>query len=308
MKQPGVKRFSAAVFKESKFRLGEGAIWDPQFGLVCVDILGRRVHMFGSKGSAFAMTMPSDVGTVVPTSNHSILMVALQSGFAKVNVLRGTIDEVVRTNTDPTIRFNDGKCAPDGSFWAGTMGYDARANAGALYALGADLSVATKITGVTISNGIAWSRDAKTMYYIDTPTSKIDAFDYDIATNAISNRRVLVSIPTDIGYPDGMTIDAEGNLWVALWGGGCVANFEGKTGAMLALVEVPGAQQITSCAFGGRKHDRLYITSAWDGLSEKEKLEQPNAGHVFVVDVGMHGVECLRFRSKKNTTDPQSHW
>src|SRR5918999_4891566 len=176
-------------------------------------------------------------------------------------------------------RMNDGKCDPAGRFWAGTMAMDGARGRGALYRLDADRSVARMLGAVSVSNGLAWSADSSTMYYIDTPTGSVDAFEFDADAGAISGRRPFVKIDGGDGMPDGMTIDSEGGLWVALWGGGAVHRYDAG-GRLDGIVEVP-ASLTTSCTFGGSDLGDLYITTASTGLGEAELRDQPLAGSLF---------------------------
>ena len=152
-----------------------------------------------------------------------------------------------------------------------------------------DNRVEEKVAGVTVSNGIGWDRDAATLYYVDTPTFCVFAFDYDVATGAIARRRVAVRVPEPFGAPDGMTLDTEGMLWVAHWGGGRVCRWNPGTGACLSTVRVPAAQ-VTSCAFGGEHLDQLFITTARQGLSAPALSTQPLAGGLFCCAPGVQGL------------------
>jgi sugar lactone lactonase YvrE len=166
---------------------------------------------------------------------------------------------------------------------------DGRKKGASLYRIDDDHSVHVMLDDVSISNGIVWTSDKKTMYYNDTPTLTVQAFDYDDRTGELSNRRVVVKIPKDSGYPDGMTIDAEDKLWVALWGGNCVARFDPLSGALLQKIAVP-APNVSSCAFGGKDLKTLYITTAREGLSEEKLKEFPLSGGLFSVEPGVMGV------------------
>ena len=182
----------------------------------------------------------------------------------------------------PGNRFNDGKCDPAGRFWAGTMSISNMPCAGSLYVLEKDGTVKTKITGVTCSNGMAWSPDDKTLYYIDTPTRQVVAYKYDTKNGDITDGRVAISIPEEKGSPDGMTIDTEGMLWIALWDGWKVIRYNPYTSEQLYEVTLP-VSRVTSCVFGGDDMDDLYITSAREGLSDSDLKEQPLAGSLFVI-------------------------
>jgi sugar lactone lactonase YvrE len=190
-------------------------------------------------------------------------------------------------------RFNDGKCDPAGRFLAGTMAYDLTPGAGALYRLDLDRSVTKLLPHVTISNGLCWTGDGTTLYYIDSPTQGIDAFDYDTGTGRPANRRRVAEIPRGAGLPDGMTIDADGCLWVALYGGSAVRRYT-PAGTLDATVSFP-VTNITCPVFGGPGLGVLYVTSARDGLDEAKLAAQPHAGAVFAADVGTSGLPATRF-------------
>ncbi|HLL60664.1 MAG TPA: SMP-30/gluconolactonase/LRE family protein [Candidatus Nitrosocosmicus sp.] len=267
------------------YRLGEGAIWSPDNVLLGVDILGRKVWSYNPTHSSLKeISVPQDVGTVVPTKTGDFLL-ATQEGIATLNPSTEDFNVIKILNNDPNIRFNDGKCDPQGRFWAGTMAYDfgAHPRAGSLYRIDTDLSVEKVIGEVTISNGLVWTDN--TFYYIDTPTHQVVAYDYDPETGNISNRRSVIEIEPGLGNPDGMTIDADGMLWIALWGEGYVGRFDPRTGRLLQKITTTGAKQVSSVAFGGKNLNILYITTAYDCIDDVGFIEQPNAGKVFAYEV-----------------------
>ena len=252
----------AELILDAKTMLGEGSLWSPEKqALYWVDILGRKVMLFDpvSRENRVYET-PSDVGTVVQ-ANSGDLLLALTDGFYRLNPQSGQVS-MVAEQKGLGLRFNDGKCDPAGRFWAGTMAHDCTPNAGALYCMDADYSVRRMVNGVTISNGIVWNKAKDTMYYVDSPTFRVDAFDYELATGNISNRRTAVSVPDEIGLPDGMTIDDQDNLWVAHYGAGHVTSWDPVAGTLLGRVEIPGGNLVTSCAFGGEQMKELFITTA----------------------------------------------
>ena len=191
------------------------------------------------------------------------------------------------------VRFNDGKVDPQGRFYAGTMHHGQTEILGALYMLQGDGSVTAVLEEVGISNGLAWSADGKTMYYIDTPRHLVDAFDVDLATGALSNRRVIAEFADS--SPDGMAIDVEGCLWVACWGGKRVERIDPSNGERLAIVRVP-ASNTSSAAFGGPNLDDLYITTAREGLTDAQLATEPHAGDLFVAHPGVSGPPAHRFK------------
>jgi sugar lactone lactonase YvrE len=186
---------------------------------------------------------------------------------------------------DSESRMNDAKCDPSGRMFTGTMTVTDRRSA--LYRVDADWSITTIFTGVGISNGLGWSPDATRMYYIDTPTMRVDVIDYDLATGTVEYRRPLIEIVKGVGFPDGMTVDVDGCLWVAFWDGWCVRRYDPE-GDLMQTVELP-VSRVTSCTFGGENFDQLFITSASTGLSDAERVAQPLAGSVFRADVGTRG-------------------
>jgi len=188
---------------------------------------------------------------------------------------------------------NDGKCDPRGRFLAGTMGIDGLPGQGTLYSLSPNRKVSVLLSGVSISNGLDWDVDGSTMYYIDSSTQRIDAFDYDLDAGVLGNRRAVVEIPSRQGLPDGLAVDAEGRLWVALFRGSCVRCYE-PGGRLIMEVPMP-VSKVTSLAFGGDKYDLLFITTANEGLGTFQRRKQPLAGSVFVCRPGVVGRPPNRF-------------
>lgn len=289
----------AELVLDAKAELGEGALWDaPSQRLLWIDIVRGEVHRFDPVTRRDqSVTLGQMVGTVVTRAKGG-LMVAMQDGFASLDPDSGDLTVIASPEAHiPANRFNDGKCDPAGRFWAGTMrltGDPWKEDAGSLYSLDADGRATARLGNVYISNGIVWTADAKTMYYVDTVLPRVDAFDYDNTTGAISNRRTVVQIPDGFGFPDGMTIDADDNLWIAMWGGWKVLGYNPRTGEAIGAIELPAAQ-VTSCAFGGPNLDELYITSAWTGLSDEDRAKQPLAGGLFVARPGVKGVPAVPF-------------
>jgi sugar lactone lactonase YvrE len=273
-------------------QLGEGPVWDARTGrLAWVDILARRMHLTDVRnGRTDVIDLPLHVGAVVPRASGG-WVAALQDGFWAIG--SGSPVPLARVaDASPDRRFNDGKCDPAGRFWAGTMAYDERPGAGALYRLEPDAQVTRVLDGVGISNGLAWSPDGGTMHYVDSLTRRIDAFSFDPSSGEIRDRRVVVSIPAEAGYPDGLTVDAEGGLWVALWGGSAVHRYVG--GRLEHVVSLPVTRP-TSCTFGGDALDELYVTSATKDLSPEERRAEPLAGAVFRVRPGIRGLPATAF-------------
>jgi sugar lactone lactonase YvrE len=281
----------ARLVLHAQAELAEGALWNPHDQqLYWVDIEGKALHIFDpATGQDRHFPTHSRVGTVVPAAEKGFVVVALQSGIHRLNTATGELTRLTPPLADPAVRFNDGKCDPAGRFWVGTMALDARPGAATLYRLDAGHQLHGVLDQVTISNGLVWTADRKTMYYIDTPTHSVQAFDYDNATGSIRNGRRAFSIPAADGSPDGMTLDADGNLWIALWGGGRVNCYAPAAGQLLHSIPVP-APHTSSCAFGGPGLRTLYITTARHDLSPEALAQYPLSGDLFAVEPGVAGV------------------
>lgn len=277
-------------------QVGEGPLWDEEKQvLYWVDILSSLLFIYDpATGENEAIDVGQHVGTVVTRASGG-LMLAVPDGFASFDLEKRELTLVASPEAHiPGNRFNDGKCDPGGRFWAGSMSYENPKDSGSLYRLDTDMSVHKMFGGVAISNGIIWSLDHTTMYYIDTLRKNVRAFDYANATGDISNERVIVDWPEDVGLPDGMAIDSEGMLWVAHYGGSCVSRWDPDGGALLERIELP-VTQVTACAFGGPNLDTLYITSAAQQLDATALAREPHAGGLFSINTPYQGVPSFRF-------------
>lgn len=284
----------AELVLDARATLGEGALWHDG-RLLWVDIEGCLVCRFDPRnGRNESWNVGQRSGTVVPRAAGGLL-VAVQQGIGRLDPATGAFAVFVEPERGrDDVRFNDGKCDPRGRFFAGTMALTKpRGKRGALFRLDPDGAITRVISDVGTSNGLAWSHDEQTFYFIDTPTHEVSAFDYDAESGAISRRRAAVRF-ADEQHPDGMTIDAAGNLWVALWGGWGVVCCDPRTGKILEKIEV-AASQTTSCAFGGPDLQSLYITSARNGLDAATLRNQPAAGGIFVARPGVRGVAAFAF-------------
>ena len=275
--------------------LGEGPVWHEEEGaLYWVDIDQPAVLRFdAATGETEVFTMPERIGSIAIRKNGGWIA-AMQSGFAHIDLAPLRVTPLVDPESSlPGNRFNDGKCDPAGRFWAGTMDFNGAADRGALYCLDVDHSVTQKVAPVTISNGLVWTADSKIMYYIDTAANTVRAFDYAVDTGAISGERVVVTNEGAGGF-DGMSIDEDGMLWVAVFGGWGVRRYDPGTGKLLRDLRLP-MSNVTSCAFGGDQLDELYVTSAVHGMDESARREQPLAGSIFTSDPGVRGVPAYSY-------------
>lgn len=290
------KTKQAELVLDTQSTLGEGALWNYRTGeLMWVDIKKEILNSYNPEtGYNKEMFTGQMIGTVVPTESGNAL-VALQQGIYYFDVQTGSKKQLAAPEADlPDNRFNDGKCDPSGRFWAGTISTKGEMEVAALYRFDPDTTIHKMVDKVSISNGIVWTKDKTKMYYIDTPTQKVMAYDYDDATGEISNPEVAVNVPREMGSPDGMTIDENDNLWVALWGGSAVGCWDPLSGELIDKIEVP-AINITSCAFGDEDLGTLYITSAREATSDEELERWPNAGGVFKYRPGVKGVPAFYF-------------
>jgi sugar lactone lactonase YvrE len=262
--------------------------------LYWVDIHAGILHTFNpSSGAKRTVSLGEPVGCVAPSRIGSLIL-ALRSGFWTLNQPAGTLTQLAVPERIPGNRFNDGKCDPAGRFLAGTMDDAEEEASGSLYSLSSDGTLKSLLTGLRISNGLTWSPDYKTFYFIDTPTHLVMAYDYDLETGDIANPRPVVRLPPELGWPDGMTSDQEGMLWIALWGGAKVTRWDPATGRMVAAHPVP-ALNVTSCIFSGPDLSDLYITSARKGMSAAQLAEYPLSGGLFRLKTEVCGLPTFEF-------------
>ena len=270
---------------------GEGPCWLARTGeLAWVDMLAGRVLATSlARGTTQVIDIPGPVAAIVRPRAAGGLIVATETGIVLLDdhELATPLCEIV---TEPGIRMNDGGCDPQGRFWCGSMAYDETPGAGSLYRVEADGSFATALTGVTISNGLDWSDDGSTAFYIDSAPGRIDTFAFDGATGELSERTSFADIESSLGLPDGLTIDAEGGVWVALWDGGAVRRYA-PDGTLDAVVPLP-CGRVTACAFGGDDLDELFITTSRLGLPPGA---DPSGGALFRCRPGVRGRPVREF-------------
>ncbi|MDP9286377.1 MAG: SMP-30/gluconolactonase/LRE family protein [Actinomycetota bacterium] len=280
-----MKHWTAELVVDARAELGEGPLWDARTGeLLWVDIMCGVVHRFDpASGADRPFETGQSVGAVAPRAAGGYVL-AVRDGFALADD-GGTVGLLAEVEADrPETRMNDGACDSRGRFWAGTMHLDCTTCAGSLYRLDPGGVVTAMLTDVTISNGIGWSLDDRVMYFVDTVTAGIDAFDFDSETGAIEGRRRLATVEEGAGTPDGLVVDADGCLWVALWDGWAVRRYA-PDGTHLGTVDVPAAR-VTKPAFGGEALADLYITTA---AADGPDPEQPHAGGIYRTRPGVSG-------------------
>ena len=290
----------AELIVNLKCTIGEGPVWDASARTIYwVDLLGNMIHAFeGPSGKVSSMNVGQNTGCVALREKGG-LVAALQHGFYTVDMRDLSMQQIGDPDAHrPENRFNDGKCDCEGRLWAGTMskkldsGYGDSGPVGSVYCLEPDWNISMKIEQVTISNGMGWSPDNSTFYYIDSPTRTVVAYDFDPSQGRISGKRVVVSLPEGfIGMPDGMCVDGEGMLWIALWGGGAVVRWDPITGKMQERLPVP-ALNVSSCTFGGEDLGDLIITTARLGTDTEV---YPEAGGLFKIKPGVKGLTTYRF-------------
>ncbi len=277
----------AELIYDAKAELAEGPVWHDG-GLWWVNInVGTLNRLDVRTGLNTSRATDDFLGVAVPDEQGGWL-IARRNEVSRLDWQSGKITPLAKlANPDSRLRFNDGKCDPRGRFFAGTMHRDCAPELAAFYRL-ADGKLEALFGGVTVSNGLDWSPDGTRMYYTDTLTGRVDVFDYDLATGTPSGRRPLVKLSSEQGWPDGLCCDTNGNIWLALWDGGAVECFDGRTGKSLERIPIP-ARRVSSCCFGGEKFDQLFITTAWEDYDKAAREAEPLAGGIFAVKPGVRG-------------------
>jgi sugar lactone lactonase YvrE len=264
---------------------GEGPVWSTELGgLRLVDMLAGDVLTLRGDGTVGRQHVGA-VAAVVRPRRGGGAGIGVERGFA-LEEPDGGLTRLPELWSDAGVRMNEGGCDPDGRMYCGSMAYEQTPGAGSVYRLDPDRSVHVVLEGVTVSNGLEWSPDGGLAYYNDTASHRIDVFDYDAAAG-LTGRRPFVDVD---GNPDGLTVDAEGGVWTALFGSGVVHRYA-PDGTLDAVVEVP-ARQVTACTFGGERLDRLYVTTSRENL---EPDDDPLAGSVFAASVGVRGLPVREF-------------
>jgi sugar lactone lactonase YvrE len=276
--------------------LGEGPAWDTELGVLSwVDILVGRVHVGSASGELLrTFELGRAVGCALPAAAGGFLL-ADADGFSLLSE-GGAASGLLAVVADrPDLRFNDGKCDPQGRAWAGTMDNHAAPGAGTLYRLDAGPVATPVLTGVSVSNGLGWSPDGATMWFSDSGHRHVSAFEYDVRTGALGELSFVTELQRTAAVPDGLCVDDHGCIWVALWGGGAVHRYTPE-GRLDTVVRVP-ADQVTSCCFGGSGLSTLFVTTARRGIGPEALARQPAAGGLFAVETGVTGPAAVPWRS-----------
>ncbi|EAZ82352.1 SMP-30/gluconolactonase/LRE family protein [Algoriphagus machipongonensis] len=276
--------------------LAEGPYWhSDRQSFFWVDIENGNLFEHSPKsGDTNTINFPHRL-TVVLEGKENELILGLDCKLAKYHLESKELTWIAEVEQEfPLHRFNDGKVDPKGRIWIGTLSTLFTESAGSLYRVGKDLKPVKQLDQLTISNGMAWTEDNQTFYFIDTPTREIKAFSFDLESGYIRFERIAVEIPEELGFPDGMCIDQEGMLWVAHYGGFGVIRWDPTTGEMIDKIELP-VPHVTSCCFGGENLDTLLITTAQENLSEQQLLEYPMSGDVFMVKTNTRGFEANKY-------------
>lgn len=274
---------------DAKATLGEGPAWDGKAQtLYWVDILKKRIYA----GTDLLIELDEFVGCLAPYRNGHLIL-GMRASFVDFDPRSSQQTVLASLSESATNRVNDGKCDPVGRFIAGTMDMNEKDPTGSVYSFDGSVTK-TLFRDVTVSNGLAWSPDHKIFYYIDTPTCEVRAYDYDVETGEIANRRRAFEVPNSLGWADGMTSDVQGNLWIAMWGGAQVTRWNPNTGQLLEQIPVPALQP--SCpVFGGKNRNELYITSARKDMSEADLQKYPLSGGLFKVVTKYEGLPTFEF-------------
>jgi sugar lactone lactonase YvrE len=285
---------------DARANLGEGPVWDPDRSVLWwVDILAGLVHRFDSASGRDDFFAAGQLVGAVALGRDGRLFVLGRDSILRLDPETSEVEPIFAFDReDPPRRTNDAKPDPGGRLWLDRMALDHAPGLGSLDCLSPDLTLTTQVDGLAIPNGLGWSPDGRTMYFAESVSRTITAYDFDVATGSISAGRTFLRIGPELGLPsgavpDGLTVDSEGHLWVAVWGGGCVLRVR-PDGFVTTRIDFP-VSQTTSCTFGGPDLTDLYVTTAREGFSAEDAAREPLAGGLFRVRPGVRGLAADRF-------------
>lgn len=279
----------------SQCYLGEGPLWIAQLGcFFWVDIEKGNLHRYHLASEKLEIRHLPHYLAVVLQGQKGKLILGLDRKLVRYDWDTEEIEELCEVEANqPLHRFNDGKVDSHGRIWIGTLSTKFTEGAGSLYRIDSDLKPEVQLKNLTISNGMAWTENQETFYFIDTPTRKIQEYSFAPETGEIEFRRIAIEIPENLGFPDGMCIDREGMLWVAHYGGSGVYRWNPETGELVDKIELP-VPHVTSCCFGGENLDLMLITTAQENMSDEDLKKYPKSGDVFLVQLDMRGFKANR--------------
>lgn len=287
-----VNRIGAAVLYPSGCVLGESPMWhNERQSCFWVDIEGCMIYEYSLLSKTCSQyQLASRVSLIVKSDVADELILGLQGGVARFNLVTEALSIITADlNADwKTYRCNDGGCDNMGRLWISTTELKHKTDDGALYCVDQNAKVSKKLDKLSISNGMAWTADNKRLYHTDSVTGAIKSYFYDELTGDLEFERIVVQVPLEKGLPDGIALDAEGKLWIALWGGYGVGRFDVNSGQMVDFIDIP-APNVSSCAFVGEALDRMIITTAKKEMTENDLKEFPQSGHIFIVEPGVTG-------------------
>ena len=274
------------VINELKAQLGEGPHWCDGT-LYWVDILDKKVYSWNESAGVTTIYSGEKMPSAVVCHGADDFLITFEDGF--YSLIDGELSKLAGPEEPMDgLRFNDGKCDDAGRFWAGTMDMSEQNAKGALYVLQENKELKRVLDGVTVSNGLCWDAGMETFYYVDSATKRVMEYKLDAETLEISEPRMVYTVEEEDVYPDGMSIDLEGNLWLALWNGFGLLCIEPESGKVIKRIEVP-CKKVTSCCFGGPVFTDLYITTASKDMSEADWQKYPDSGKVFKCEPGVVG-------------------
>ena len=289
----------ASLLFQSENILGEGPLWHTaRHSFFWVDIDGRSFHEYKwPEGTVQNWQLENRVSLLIEHADGNLVL-GLQGGLAYYDLATSTMTPLLEIEKEITNnRTNDGACDPQGRIWVGTMDRQCLAGKGSLYCIDANFHLEKKLNGISVSNGIVWTADGSRMYYTDSPTQEVQSFIFDGYTGSITFDKIAITIEKENGSPDGMCMDEEGMLWIAQWGGFGVYRWDPVRSRMLGKIDVP-VPQVSSCAFGGKNGDQLFITTARENMSDEEIAKFPLSGNLFIAQPGVKGIPVHKFGQK----------